>query len=268
MQIVDAHCHVSESWYEPVESLIAQMDRNGVEQAVLVQIQGQFANEYQFACVHRFQGRFAPVVIVDTTRDDAARTLERLAAAGASGVRLNATTRSPGADPLEIWRTADRLRLPVSCAGSAAEFASPDFAAVVQALPTLPIVLEHLGSVNRPDRAAADRADRLQGFELARFPNVSMKIPGLGEFCERASPLTAPNPFALPEPPLLELALRAFGAHRLMWGSDYPPVSSREGYRNALHLPLERLRAISGVTEGDIEHIFGGTAGAVFAVRG
>ncbi len=268
MQIVDAHCHVSESWYEPVESLVDQMERNGVAQAVLVQMQGQFANEYLFACAQRFPGRFAPVVIVDTTRDDASEAFERLAAEGASGVRLNATSRSPGADPLWIWRTADRLRLPVSCAGTTAEFASPDFAAVVQAFPNLTIVVEHLGAVNRPDRDATERADRLQAFELARYPNVFMKIPGLGEFCDRASPLTAPNPFAQPEPRLLDLALRAFGAHRLMWGSDYPPVSGREGYRNALHLPLERLRAIPAVTEDDIEHVFGGTAKSVFAVRG
>ena len=36
-------------------------------------------------------------------------------------------------------------------------------------------------------------------------------------------------------PPYLEMALEAFGPHRIMWGSDYPPVSVREGYHNALH---------------------------------
>lgn len=267
MTIVDAHCHVSESWYEPVESLLDQMERHGVAHAVLVQMQGQFANEYQFDCARRYPGRFSPVVLVDTARDDAPQALERLAAAGASGVRLNATTRSPGDDPTLIWRSAAALGLTVSCAGTAGEFAAPAFAELAGSLPDSTIVLEHLGSVNQPDRDAEVRTDRLLAFELARFPNVFMKIPGLGEFCQRASPISDQDPFMQPEPPLLEAALTAFGARRLMWGSDYPPVSAREGYGNALTLPLERIGAISGVTQDDIARIFGGTALSVFPVR-
>jgi len=45
MVTVDAHCHVSPCWYEPVESLLFQMDRNHVEQAVLVQYMGQLYND-------------------------------------------------------------------------------------------------------------------------------------------------------------------------------------------------------------------------------
>lgn len=267
MTIVDAHCHVSESWYEPVESLLHQMERHAVGHAVLVQMQGRFANEYQFDCVRRYPGRFAPVVLVDTSRKDASTELERLADAGASGVRLNAATRSPGDDPLGIWRAAARLRLSVSCAGTAAEFAAPAFADLVAAVPGLTIVLEHLGSVNQPDRDDTTRSDRIRAFDLARFPNVFMKIPGLGEFCQRRSPTGGPLPFAQPEPPLLQAAITAFGPRRLMWGSDFPPVSAREGYGNALNLPLARLTALPGVTSEDIAQIFGGTALTVFPVR-
>jgi len=268
MTIVDAHCHVSEGWYEPVESVLHQMERHGVGHAVLVQMQGQFANEYQFDCVRRYPGRFAPVVLVDTSREDASTELERLADAGASGVRLNAATRSPGADPLGIWRTAARLRLPVSCAGTAAEFAAPAFSELVSAVPGLTIVLEHLGSINQPDRDDATRSDRGRAFELARFPNILMKVPGLGEFCPRRSPTGGPIPFAQPEPPLLDVAIAAFGPRRLMWGSDFPPVSAREGYGNALNLPRDRIAALPGVTPDDIARILGGTALSVFPVRG
>lgn len=268
MTIVDAHCHVSEGWYEPVEVLLAQMERHGVGHAVLVQMQGQFANGYQFDCVRRYPGRFAPVVLIDTSLKEAPAELERLADAGASGVRLSATTRSPGDDPIQIWRVSERLGLPVSCAGTAAEFAAPGFAALVAALPGLTIVLEHLGSVNQPDRDAQVRTDRLSSFDLARFPNVFMKIPGLGEFCQRASPVSEAHPFMQPEPPLLEAAFAAFGARRLMWGSDYPPVSAREGYGNALNLPMSRFAAMTGVTQDDIAQVYGKTALSVFPVRG
>ena len=30
------------------------------------------------------------------------------------------------------------------------------------------------------------------------------------------------------------MAKDSFGVDRIMWGSDYPPVSGREGYRNSL----------------------------------
>ena len=265
MPTVDAHCHVSPVWYEPVESLLSQMERNGVDHAVLIQMQGQANNDYQFECLHRYPGRFASVVIVDIARPDAPRALERLAEQGASGVRLLATVRSPGDDPLAIWRAAARLGLTVSCFGASADFASDEFARLVEALPELRIVLEHLAGVSRPDQDEAGREARRRAFALARYPNVFIKVTGLGEFCRRALPVTEPFPFERPIPPLLEEAFAAFGPRRMLWGSDFPPVSGREGYRNALRLPLEQFAARSAE---DRELIFGGTALALFPVRG
>ena len=53
------------------------------------------------------------------------------------------------------------------------------------------------------------------------------------------------------------MALEAFGPQRMMWGSDYPPVSSREGYDNALRFPMDYFRALS---EDERAWIFGRTA--------
>ena len=264
MPIVDSHCHVSPSWYEPVETLLHQMDHNGVEQAILIQMMGQTNNAYQAECVRRFPGRFASVVIVDATRPDAVQALERLAADGASGVRLNPATRSPGADPLAIWRAAARLGLSVSCGGSTDAFISEEFSTVIQAVPGLPIVLEHLAAVNHPDGDAAKVEARRRAFDLARFPNVYIKIHGLGEFCRRASPVAEPFPFEPPIPRLLEQADEVFGPRRMMWGSDYPPVSGREGYANALRLTMAQFASKSAEER---DHIFGGTALKVFPVR-
>jgi L-fuconolactonase len=267
MTIVDSHYHVSRSWYEPVESLLFQMKRYGVAHAVLIQMQGQFDNTYLFDCVRRYPGRFAPVVLVDATREYATDVLARMGEARASGVRLGATTRSPGPDPFAIWRAASDLGLAVSCAGTATDFASESFADVVAGLPELPIVLEHFGSVSQPDRDEAEHATRLNALTLSRFPNVFIKVPGLGEFCRRASPTTEPDPFDQPDRPLLEIVLGAFGSHRMMWGSDYPPVSGREGYGNALRLPIARFTALPNVTDEDLSRIFGGTALSIFPVR-
>ena len=74
-------------------------------------------------------------------------------------------------------------------------------------------------------------------------------------------PFVAPFPFAGNVPSLVEMAVAAFGARRLMWGSDFPPVAFREGYRNSLRWPMEH---VSYDSEEDKEWIFGGTAASLF----
>jgi L-fuconolactonase len=258
MVIVDTHCHALPYWFEPVEVLLDQMTRNDVDKAVLTQIRGMYDNSYLIEATRRFPGRFSAVVIVDTDSPDAPEALERWVGEGAEGVRLDATTRSPGGDPLAIWRKADELGIPVSCPGSAQEFASPEFERVVQEFPNLKIIIEHLG-----DRGTA-RTDTSPPYptyrevlRLSRYANTYMKVPGLGELCPRPMPLVYPFPFEGNIPPLIEMAIEAFDSSRLMWGSDFPPVASREGYRNALRFPMEHVRFRS---DQDKEWVFGKTA--------
>ncbi|MDA8219348.1 MAG: amidohydrolase family protein [Dehalococcoidales bacterium] len=262
MIVVDSHCHVSRDWYEPVESLLYQMNRNKVEQAVLIQTKAETTNDYQFECVRRYPGKFASVVRVDVSRPDAGDELERLVERGARGVRFMATTRSPGDDPLAIWRKAEQLKLPVSClALDRWDFTTDEFARLVEAVPSLPIVLEHLGSLSWPGEEAPPFDNRRKVFALSRYPNVYLKVHGLGEFTPRPDPIREPRPFGPEVPPLFELAYQAFGAERLMWGSDYPPVSGREGYANALGLTMEQF---AGKSRRERELIFGQVARRVF----
>jgi predicted TIM-barrel fold metal-dependent hydrolase len=177
---------------------------------------------------------------------------------GAGGVRLSPTLRSHGGDPLAIWRKARELGIVVSsrvAAKSPEGYCSPEFEEVITAFPDLKFVMEHLGW------GGDDRSPGLERYrkvlELAKYPNTYMKVPGLAEFCgPRPKPLIQPMPF--PEvPPLIEMALEAFGPKRLMWGSDYPPSSRREGYANALKWPMEYVKFKS---EEDKEWVFGKTA--------
>ena len=259
MRIVDSHCHAALGWYEPIEVLLSQMDRNGVELAALIQINGQTDNSYQAECVKRYPDRLRSVALVDAGEVDAPAQLARLVAEGATGVRLPPGSRSPGSDPFAIWRKAAELGVTVSCGGSREAFADPAFAEVFQACPTLPIVIEHLGSLKWTD--VTDGGPRPAMFDLARFPNAYIKIHGLGEFSQRAQPVREPFPFVEPIVPLLEMAYDAFGASRIMWGSDYPPVSMREGYGNALHFTLERF---ADKSDDEKALMFGGVAARLF----
>lgn len=259
--IVDTHCHASLAWFEPVEGLIDQMDRSGVEHAVLVQIRGQYNNDYQFQCVQRFPDRLVPVVAVDPSPDGSDRRLEQLKQRGARGIRLWASWLDDAG--LRLWRAAEALSLPVSCNGSAAEFASDDFAALVQSLPKLPIVIEHFGASTNRDREGVLDDTREKVLALSRFPNTYMKIHGLGEFAKRAMPVKEPFPFEQPIPPRLREAYEAFGPNRMMWGSNYPPVSGLEGYHNSLRFPLEQF---ADLAEQERALIFGGTAARIYGI--
>jgi L-fuconolactonase len=265
MGFVDTHCHASRQWYEPVETLLYEMDRNEVDQAVLIQINGQYDNRYQQECVLRYPERLSSVVLVDPLQPDALKTLERLKNEGASGVRLAPGARSPGDDPLTIWRAAARLGLIVSCGGTNADFASDAFADMLAALPDMQVVIEHLASVGQPDPDDSRRVQRERAFALARFPNAFIKVPGLGEFARRAMPVPSGEfPYVQPIPDYLEQVYTAFGPSRMMWGSDFPPVATREGYRNALRLCIDQFAARS---EADRTLIFGDTARSVFGIR-
>ena len=258
MIIVDTHCHAGRNWFEPIELLLYQMDANGVDKAVLIQHRGTFDNGYLLDCARGLPGRLSVVAMVDHESPDGAVALERWAAQGIKGVRLEPHYRSPDLDPLAIWKKAEELGLVVSCQGTVEQFASDEFARVVEAVPRLPIVIEHLAGVTTELQKPFSMFQR--ALTLARFSNTYIKVPGLGEISARP-PVLRPH-FTLDfTPPLIEMVYEAFGSRRMMWGSDYPPVSGREGYRNALN----------GVTEHpalsdpeDREWVMGKTALTVF----
>ena len=229
MTVVDTHCHAGLNWFEPVELLLHQMNANAVDKAVLIQHRGNYDNAYLFECARRFPGRFAVVVMVDTSQADATLVLERWADQGAVGIRLSPTERSPGSDPLAIWRAAARLGLVVSSLGGVDEFASDDFGSLVAEMVDLPIIIEHLAGVRQG--AQAPYTTFKKALALANYPNTYIKVGGLGEISERPQVLRPKFAFGY-TPPLIEMACDTFGPRRMMWGSDYPPVSGREGYRN------------------------------------
>lgn len=264
--LVDAHCHASPLVFEPVEPLIFQMDRSGVEKAVLVQVLGQFDNAYQEDCLTRFPGRLASVGAVDAGADNAADEVRHWSGRGMAGLRIRPEARSPGADPLAVWRAAAECGLAINCGGSAANILSDDFRALIGAFPETPFVLEQLGGWTRPDCDGEDAT--WQGLmALARFPNILLKIPSLGQIAPRQ--IGRPLP---PAPPVLDTArgailieaLDRFGADRLMWGSDFPVVGSREGYANALNWTRDLFAARA---PDEIEAVFGGTARRIFFDR-
>jgi L-fuconolactonase len=261
-EIYDVHIHCSLVYFQPIESLIFEMDRAGVPHGSLTQFFGQYDNEYQFQVQKRFPGRFGNIVHVDGTRPDSPQRLKAYADRGACGVRLDPGVRTAGPDPYAVWKGAAAAGLSISVfGGTVTSLLTDEFAQIIQLIPQTKIVLEHqAGDYN--NFAAVD--DVKKAFALSRFPNTFIMIGGLGEFSRRANPVTRPLPFVQPIPPVLDMAYDAFGPQRMMWGSDFPASAPREGYRHALEWTMDYL---STKSIEDREWMFGRTGRAVFPVK-
>ena len=224
--IIDTHTHAGTSWFEPVESLLFQMEANGVDRAVLIQHGGNYDNAYLLDRAAEPPGRFSVVGLVDESSPRAADTLGDWARQGIRGVRLGPSSPEP------VWRAAADLGLTVSCRPDITAFASGRFADLATGLAAeIPIVIEHFVGAG-PDMAEPYK--ELSGaLQVAALPNVYVKLGGLGEISRRPRVLRPEFRFD-DTPAFVEMILEAFGPQRTMWGSDYPPVGNREGYRNAL----------------------------------
>ena len=257
MRIIDTHCHAGLNWFEPIETLVHQMDRNLVNEAVLIQHGGTYDNSYLFRCAGRFPGRFKVVVLTDPQERDQRGTLAKLAERGAAGVRLYPDASLPAGGPPGLWKAAGKLGLVVSCLGKAEQFASEGFKDLVDACPDTTVVLEHLAGAGH---AEAPYEAYRAALELAERPNTFIKVPGLGEITPRPPRLGTEFHFD-DVPPLFEMARDAFGPQRMMWGSDFPPSAGREGYRNVLNGVREHPAFADG---DDLEWVLGRTAAAVW----
>ena len=258
MRIIDTHCHAGHNWFEPVETLLFEMNSNGVSEAVLIQHGGTYGNDYLFECAGRFPGRFKVTVLVDPDDPDQPGTLEKLARRGAAGIRLYPPMRVKVSDPLALWRKAGELGLVVSCLGGTELFAGDEFHSLVKECSNTQIVVEHLAGAK--PTTMPDDAQFRKALELARLPNTTIKIPGLGEFTPRPPRLAPSLKFGKVQP-LIEMVYEAWGPKRMMWGSDFPPVAGREGYRNA----LEGVRTYPALAKGDdLEWVLGKTAAKVW----
>ena len=251
MTIVDSHCHVGLHKYEPVESLLYHMVHSAVDRSVAIQYMGNSDNSYLVECVATHADKVAGVMVVEA--DDDGRRMRHWAEQGLVGIRLHANARVDGKDPLAQWRTAAELDLVVSACSSPALLLSAEFAEVLSEFPDLKIVIEHLGGATQD----VDTEEFNRVLALASHENLTIKLPGFGEFCE------LPCPFAH-VPALARMTLEAFGPRRMMWGSDYPPVSSREGYENSLSFPRDYF---SDLSEEERGWIFGATALSVWKFR-
>jgi len=211
---------------------------------------------------------------------EAVAELEALHAAGFVGVRFNAGNFQGGLTSdvgRALYARAGELGMPV---GVMAFKGLAPFAAELQSLcqeyPATTLLIDHLGFFRQPaiggqlgDAATNEEASWAAVLSMAKHPQVYVKVSALFRASGEAPP------FADLVPRLGEL-LEAYGAERLMWGSDFPFVLPggfplKEGVAStAAALPYDKAVnvvdawSLPGLDGPAREALMGGTAAKVF----
>jgi L-fuconolactonase len=274
--IIDSHTHAWSYWpYEPpvpdpesrgiAEQLLWEMDRAGVDQAVLVCARidhNPHNNDYVAECVRRYPDRLIQFADVDCSWADTYHTpgaAERLAEA-AQRYHLKGFTHylksdyewflSP--DGLAFFQTAADLRLIASLALGPGW--QPALRELAERFPTVPFLCHHLAGAKVGDREGLEEILR-----SAELPNIYIKLSGF-HYASRTS-------WDYPYPDTRELVERLyhrFGPERLCWGSDYPVVRFNMTYRHA----LEAFRTHCDIAQEDQDSILGGSLARLLSEAG
>ena len=262
--LVDAHTHIVAAdreafplsvaalpgdWYIEApcsaEGLLAEMDAAGVDRAVLVQPVGaySFDNRYAATSAAAHTDRFTAACCVDPYGESPAEELQRwLDHADVRGVRFFALSRQRSwlSDPATfgLWEQAAASGAHVIVTVFESQF--DELAGVLRRFEDVAVSLDHCGfcDIARPEPLV----------ELARFENLHLKVTTNVIDAAAAAEGTA-RPF------VTRLA-GAFGAERLMWGSDYCQTHDRT-YPELVRDGMAAFGALPGRQQ---EACLGGTA--------
>jgi L-fuconolactonase len=144
--------------------------------------------------------------------------------------------------------------------------------ALADALPDLEIVLDHIGTPERVGIWAGREAEVRSAWagliaELARRPNVTIKLGGLGmdiiSGIGRRQLGQSSAVLAGQWRPYVEICIEAFGVERAMFESNFPPDNDAGSYGatwNAFKL------IAAGCSESEKDALFSGTAARVYQI--
>jgi len=147
----------------------------------------------------------------------------------------------------------------------------PDAIDLARSFPDTSIILNHVGGILGVGPYSGHRQDVLTTWkanitELARCPNVTMKLGGLGmvsvgfDFHERDLPPSSED-LAAAWRPYIEHCIEAFGASRCMFESNFPPDKQSCGYTE-LWNAFKRITANASADEK--KALYSGTAARVY----
>ena len=263
----DMHVHVWQGQFEDfvvgtrrggatdqLALLLALMDRFNIEKSCVVGACGDGHtgnNDFVADVCRKYSDRFVMFAEIPVPSPSRNEMLERtLSKWPARGIRYCAAAdETPcawqGEAYAEFWSQLDEADLCVALNLSPPQIAGLE--PLVAKWPRIRWILDHMG---RPRHDMTD-AEYKPVLDLAGHPNVYVKVSAFYAFTERAAeyPYTDLRRFVL--------ALRdAYGAARLLWGSDTPPALEFGSYEQTFAC----LNHIDELDDSDLEWLFGKTA--------
>jgi len=239
--------------------MLRAMDEAGVAQSVLVQASTCYGhdNSYVADAVTAHPDRFAGVFSVDMTGADASDRMRHWMGRGLAGLRVfiaGHTTAPHDArldDPRSFaaWQCAADAGLPV-CVQLRAH-GLPQLEALIARFPQARILLDHMARPTIEDGPPYAAAAGL--FTLARHENLYLKLT-THNVRESAQGKATPQTF-------FRKVVDAFGARRVMWGSNYPAA---EG--SLVQLLADARSALASLTGEERDWIFSRTARSVYRI--
>lgn len=224
--IFDSHIHVwnretpdtpwRESWRKhahgpsfSAEDALEAMSGAGVQRAALLPAAWDVGgNDLVLASAARFPERFVAFVAPDMRQPAGAAGLEDWRRRGAQGFRVMFPPGSKSSWLVDgtadwFWSAAEEVALPVMTWAPGQQAALEK---VAERHPRLKLLIDHL-NLGMDGFTEKTRAAVIELCCLARLPNIAVKASALP--CEEAGAAA-----------LLRLAVKAFGADRVFWGSD------------------------------------------------
>jgi L-fuconolactonase len=287
MNVIDAHHHVwdlavrDQDWITgermaPIRRSFTLDDLRpnalaaGVGATVLVQTVTVAAETPELLALAAVDPLVAGVVgWTDLTSPAIADELAALAAAP-GGDRLVSIRHQVQSEPDPDWlRRADVIRglRAVSAAGLCYDLVVlphqiPAASYAASAVPGLTLVLDHAGKppIARGDVGAAGALGAWTTAirEFAALPNTTCKLSGLVTEAPPGAPHSAFVPVA-------DVVLGAFGAERIMFGSDWPVCLLASDYAGVMALARS---LVAGLSDAERAAVFGGTAARVYRISG
>jgi L-fuconolactonase len=214
--------------------LIELMRANGVSRTVIIQvIYYRWDNRYLASVLKEYPRLFhgvargnpedpaAPDQLSSLTEEQGFRGIRISPAADASGDWI----RGPLMPPL--WKRCHDLKVPMTILAPVDRL--PDVANLIEGFPDLTVVIDHMSDcpVDQPRKLAKLTA-------LARYPNVFVKISHLWSLPHQAYPYSDSQE-------LVKQLYDAYGAERLMWGTDWPVCEEFCTYAQVVSLYRQHL---------------------------
>jgi len=244
-----------------VETLLGEMDKSGVDKAVLVQRASIYGFDSSYVCdsAWRFPARLAAVCSIDATAQDCAdRVAYWTEGRGAAGIRLMELVKGMDIGWLDsptartAWAAALERNIPVCVhffPWNRAEGLTR-LHAILSDMPGLTVVIDHFAAIKSdagpPDHGVDDLLAR-----VADFAGVNVKFTTI--------PLGRLDQAGIDARPVVARVAALFGADRMMWGSDI--TQSPGSYADMVALGRN---AVAGLPAPAQAAILGGTAQRVY----